>query len=72
MQRIIVDLKISTDEYLKFYRGQASVVTCLSRDGRRIQFPVKIINPYLTREGVNGSFEIQFDSKGKFVAITRL
>ncbi|MEH6825023.1 MAG: DUF2835 domain-containing protein [Motiliproteus sp.] len=72
MQKITVDLQVSADEYLKFYRGQASVVTCRARDGRRIQFPVKILNPYLTREGVSGSFEIQFDAQGKFVAIDRI
>lgn len=72
LQKIAVDLRVSADEYLKFYRGQASVVTCRSRDGRRIQFPVSILNPYLTRDGVSGSFEIQFDAQGKFVAISRI
>ncbi len=72
MQKITVDLRVGADEYLKFYRGQASVVTCRARDGRRIQFPVKILNPYLTREGVSGSFEILFDAQGKFVAISRI
>lgn len=70
--RICVDLRVSADEYLKFYRGEAHVVTCRSRDGRTIQFPVKILNPFLTRDGVSGSFEIQFDAQGKFVAIARL
>lgn len=72
MQTITVDLRVSADEYLKFYRGQASIVTCRARDGRSIQFPVKILNPYLTHDGVSGSFEIKFDAKGKFAAITRI
>ncbi|MEH6472993.1 MAG: DUF2835 domain-containing protein [Halopseudomonas sp.] len=72
MQKITIDLRVSADEYLKFYRGEADVVTCRARDGRRIQFPVKILNPYLTRDGVSGSFEIQFDNHGKFQSIERL
>ncbi len=72
LQRITVDLRISADEYLKYYRGHAHFITCLARDGRRIQFPVQIMQPFLTREGISGSFVIQFDSAGKFAEIERL
>jgi hypothetical protein len=72
LQHIIVDLTVSADQYLKYYRGQARYVTCRARDGRSIQFPVQILNRFVTRDGINGSFNIQFDGDGKFVAITRL
>ncbi|MEH6650936.1 MAG: DUF2835 domain-containing protein [Motiliproteus sp.] len=72
LQNIIVDLRVDADEYLKYYRGQARFVTCRSRDGRTIQFPVKILSPFVTREGISGSFNIQFDADGKFVDIRRL
>ena len=72
LQNIIVDLRIDADEYLKYYRGHARFVTCRARDGRTIQFPVPILARFVTREGINGSFKIQFDGEGKFVAISRL
>lgn len=72
LQSIIIDLRVDADEYLKYYRGQASFVSCRSRDGRTIQFPVKILTPFVTRDGISGSFSIRFDAKGKFVDIRRL
>lgn len=72
LQNIIVDLRIDADEYLRYYRGHARYVSCSARDGRSIQFPIPILNRFVTRDGINGSFNIQFDDNGKFVAITRL
>ena len=72
MNRITVDLAISADEYLKYYRGETRIVSARARDGRRVHFPVKILQPYMTHGGVYGSFEISFDSQGKFAAIQKL
>lgn len=71
-QQIIVDLRISADEWLRLYRGQAYSVAALSRDGRRVRFPARILQPFVAREGVRGSFLIAFDKNGKFQQISRL
>ncbi len=72
MQTLIVDLRISPDEYLKMYQGVASSVRAQARDGRSIRFPARILQPYVTREGISGSFLISFDEEMKFRAIDRL
>lgn len=72
MPQITVDLFISADEWLKTYRGEARTVTAKSRDGRRVQFPASILQPYLTHAGVRGSFVIHFDDQGRFAGIDRL
>lgn len=71
MSRVQVDIALSSDELQLAYQG-ISQVSCVARDGRRIQFPVKILWPYITHVGVYGSFEIEFDGRRKFKEIRRL
>ncbi|OZG71215.1 hypothetical protein BTA51_21435 [Hahella sp. CCB-MM4] len=72
MRQIIVDLNISADEYLKHYQRVASMVETVSRDGLRVQFPTGILQRFVTREGVHGTFVIYFDDNNKFQRIERL
>ena len=69
---IVVDLSISADEYIKLYQGVARDVFVYSRDGRKVRFPAGILQPFVTRKGIKGSFCISFDSDQKFSGIKRL
>jgi len=69
---IIVDLQISSAEFLKVYRGPARVVSTRARDGRRVQFPAAILRPWLLHDGIRGTFRIRFDDAGKLEDIQRL
>ena len=70
--RIIVDLRITADEWLRIYRGEAYQVSARSRDGRSVRFPARILQPYVAHDGVRGSFLIEFDERGKFQRIHKL
>ena len=72
MKKIVVDLHIPRDEWLRLYRGETHLVYAVSRDGRSIQFPANILSRYTTHHGVRGSFEIYFDNEGKFQSIHQL
>ena len=72
MQKIIVDIFISRDEWLRIYRGETNTVFATSRDGRSIKFPANILSKYTTQHGIDGSFVIQFDATGKFQSIIKL
>ncbi|WP_210395205.1 DUF2835 domain-containing protein [Motiliproteus sediminis] len=72
MQQIIVDIRISPDEYLRYYRGEAGAVSCRARDGRRVRFPAALLRPYVGRDGIYGSFSISYDSAGKFQRIDKI
>ncbi len=72
MQEVILQLSISTAEYLKVYRGQARVVTARALDGRRVRFPADILKPYITRQGIDGIFVISFDDAGKFRSVRQV
>lgn len=72
MQQIIVDVAISPDEWIKLYQGTATDVHARARDGRSVRFPARILSRFYLRDGIHGSFRIEFDDQGKFVRIERL
>ncbi|WP_132700509.1 DUF2835 domain-containing protein [Reinekea marinisedimentorum] len=69
---IIVDIFISADDYLRHYQGQVSQVSAVARDGRRVQFPSSILQPFVTHEGIQGTFAIRFDKHHKFSGIDKI
>lgn len=71
MNEILVDLKISADEYIKQYRRPGYVVTTRARDGRRVRFPAEILRPFVDHQGIAGVFRIRFGSDGKLQQIER-
>ena len=72
MQNCIeVNLRISAREYLLLYKGVARNVMATSVDGRRVRFPAKILQRFVTREGINGCFLIYFTHDGKFSHIEK-
>ncbi|MFT5716549.1 MAG: hypothetical protein ACI9T7_000726 [Oleiphilaceae bacterium] len=72
MKKIIIDILITRDEWMKIYRGETNLVYARSRDGRSIQFPASILSKYTTYNGIEGSFVINFTDAGKFQSITKL
>ncbi len=72
MHCLIIDIHIKAEEYLKMYQGSANAVRTHARDGRSIRFPARILQPYVTRKGISGSFRICFDEDMKFKSIDRL
>ena len=71
MSCVQVDIALSAEELQRAYQG-VDQVSCYARDGRRIRFPVKILWPFISHQGVYGSFEIEFDRHSKFKEIRRL
>lgn len=72
MKDIVVDIAISSDEYLKSYRHSGAVVATRCRLGRRVQFPASILQRFVSHSGISGSFRICFNDAGKFVSVERL
>lgn len=74
MQRysVVVELRITAEELLRYYRGSAKTVSATDTTGRKVRFPVNIVQPFVTRDGIDGVFEIHFDELGKFTRINKL
>lgn len=71
-QYIRFTLSLSYDQYLKVYQGVAKNVSVVADDGRRVAFPAGRIQPFLTKEGINGYFEMELTPENKFVGIKKL
>ena len=69
MSQVIVSLSISADEYVKLYQGTARSVYTETLEGRSIRFPANILQPFITREGIRGTFAIYFDRDNRFKKI---
>ncbi len=72
MQAVVVSLNIPREEYLRVYQGAARSVLAWDSLGRKISFPVKVLQPFVSHEGVQGKFRLEFDEQNRFVAIKRL
>jgi hypothetical protein len=72
MREVTIELAISAQEYLAHYQGAAREVVATSRDGRKIRFPSKILQPFVSHSGIYGCFVISFDESNRFQNIRRL
>lgn len=72
MRSVVVTLRIPAEELLRFYAGQATQVLATAHDGRSVRFPVRVLRPFVTEEGVSGTFQLRFGDDRKFRSITRV
>ncbi len=70
-QRVRFAIRISADDYLAYYKGQARQVIVDAEDGRRIQFPASCLQPFIMRDGINGIFVLRFDANNKLVGLEK-
>ncbi len=71
-QFIRFSLHLSYDQYAKVYQGIAKNVSVVADDGRRVEFPAGKIQPFLTKQGINGYFELELTAENKFVSLIKL
>lgn len=72
MPELIFDIALPADRVLALYRGQANRIRVRSRDGRWVELPAHYLRPYLTREGIHGSFRLQYAENGQLLSLERL
>lgn len=65
-------LNLDPEALKAIYRGQAPVVLARTEDGRRLRFPAEHLRPFITRDGVQGCFRLEFDQHNKIVNLQQL
>jgi hypothetical protein len=65
-------LNLSYDQYLLYYQGLVRYVSVIADDGKSVAFPAGKVQPFLTRQGINGYFEMELTKENKFVRIKKL
>lgn len=72
MPSLVLDIALSAEKLLAVYQGRADRVLVFSRDGRRVSLPARHLRPFLTHEGVYGSFQLAFTDSGELLELRRL
>ncbi len=71
-RRISFNVNISYQEFLRYYKGEASSVRIKADNGQIIMFPAAKLRPFVDHSGVRGRFVISFDRNNKFVSLERI
>lgn len=71
VKRFEVPLSIDSDAYVRSYSGHAKVIVATDIHGRTLQFPAVSLRPFVTREGICGTFIISVDDNNRLVEIRR-
>jgi hypothetical protein len=71
MNRFDFSLNLSAQEYLKYYRGSVNKVVAKCSDGSTLQFPARLLTPFVTNGGIRGVFVLTCDKDGKDAKLMR-
>ena len=69
MTSLRIELRISSDEMLEYYRGTARTAHAMAINGKTVQFPASALQKFVTKEGVRGTFDLIYDENNKFVEL---
>jgi hypothetical protein len=68
----IFSIDLDYDEARVFYTGAKNRVQVTANDGKKINLPWSMLQPFFTPSGVQGRFGIQYTSDGKMLKLERL
>ncbi len=72
MPVVMLDIALSAQSLLAVYQGRANRVLLQSRDGQRVSLPAHHLRPFLTHDGVYGSFALEFNRAGELVSLRQI
>lgn len=64
-------IKMSSYDFLPYYRGQIHSLVVTSTTGLKVQFPAMHIRKYLSAEGINGYFCME-TKNNKFLSLSKV
>ena len=65
-------LRITSVQYLDYYRGAVHHVIAYCADGTKVQFPAALLKPYVTLDGIHGEFVLVCDDDYRGAKLRRL
>lgn len=64
-------LHLTSEQYLRYYRGEARMVQVRAEDGRTVRFPAAALRPFVARDGVRGQFELVLGENDRLLELRR-
>ena len=68
----IFAIDLDYDEARVFYTGAKNRIQVTANDGKKINLPWSMLQPFFTPSGVQGRFVIQYTGDGKMLNLERL
>lgn len=65
-------LSITSEDYLRYYQGQAGQISVTTDEGQRLVFPAEHLRVFVRHDGIHGRFELEFDQDNRFMALRRI
>jgi hypothetical protein len=62
-------LRISSEQYLDYYRGVVKNVVVRATSGQTVQFPASLLQRFVSPEGIHGDFVLECDENHKCVGL---
>lgn len=72
MAKVVLNVALPAFKYEAMYAGAAKNLVASSLDGRKVQLPLVAFQRFVTHQGINGLFEVEFDDMKKLIGVTRL
>ena len=66
-----IALKITEDEWLRYYSGEATHIRCTSTNGQSIQIAARHFRQFTTKIGVEGLFKLTL-RQNRFVSLIKI
>lgn len=71
MPRFEFDLDLTPEQFLAWYRGEARMVRVRSHEGLVVEFPARLLQRFLTPEGIHGRFVLLCDDNFRHGRVER-
>jgi hypothetical protein len=72
MPSLVIDVVLPAERLIAVYQGHANRILMKSRDGRTVSVPAHHFRPFLTHDGVYGTFVLEFSTAGQLLSLKRL
>jgi hypothetical protein len=65
-------LRISSQQYLQYYRGAVRQILAQSTTGATVQIPAGLLTPFVTSGGISGRFVLTCEDSGRGAELRRI
>jgi hypothetical protein len=72
MKRYEFYLRITSDQYLDYYRGTVKHVVARCTTGQNVQFPASMLQQFVTPDGISGHFALSCDEDNRNSRLERI
>jgi hypothetical protein len=72
MNRYEIELHISPERYLEYYRGTVQHVVARCTTGQTVRFPASLLQRFVSHEGIHGRFVLSCDDEHKGAELQRM